>query len=50
MKDDVSKFSIGLSIAALLFAGILILGVLAAVLLLNSETLPQSPIIMGPTR
>jgi hypothetical protein len=51
MKEDVSQFSIGLSVAALLLAGVLILGVLAAVLLLlNPETLPQSPIIMGPAR
>ncbi len=50
-NEDVSDFSIGLAVAALLLAGLLILATMGAVLfILNPETLSQSPLIVGPNR
>ncbi len=48
MRERISNFSVWISIAAFALAGLMLLGMLAAVLYLNSQTLPQTPVLLGP--
>ena len=50
MRERISDFSIYLSIAAFALAGLLLLAAVGAMFLLNSETLPQTPVLLGPPR
>jgi hypothetical protein len=48
VKQDISNFSVVMSLLALAGAGLIILLTLAAVFILNSQAVPQTPFILGP--
>jgi hypothetical protein len=50
VQEPINNFYISLALIGLAVAGLFILLMVGAVLLLNSQTLPQSPLITGPTR
>ena len=50
VREPIDGFSIGRAVAGLAVAAVFILLMIGAVLLLNSQTLPQTPLITGPVR
>ena len=50
MRERISNLSIYLSVASFALGGLFLLAAVGAMFLLNSETLPQTPVLLGPAR